>query len=99
MMAINLLLTRDFPDNLCPAPRTGERTCITCPFGFPANSCVNSGSRPSRLAARPTRREKTYVFFVSRKSGGSDRVKTTISSPVVVLMSWCRLNTLTAVIF
>jgi len=42
---------------------------------------------------------KHYAFFVSvfvsRKSGDLARVKTTISSPVVVLMSWCRLTTLT----
>lgn len=36
-----------------------------------------------------------YLFFFSRTSGDSAKVKTTISSPVVVLMLWCRLTTLT----
>ena len=43
------------------------------------------------------RHTKGYFFFVSRKSGDSARVKTTTSSPVVVLMSWCRLTTFTPV--
>ena len=37
-------------------------------------------------------------FLASRKSGDLARVKSTTSSPVTVLMSWCRLNTLTPVI-
>ena len=36
--------------------------------------------------------------MTSRKSGDSASVKRTTSSPVTVLMSWCRLNTLTPVI-
>ena len=38
-----------------------------------------------------------YLFFFSRERGDSAKVKTTISSPVVVLMSWWRLTTLTPV--
>ncbi len=38
-----------------------------------------------------------YFFFAARKQGGSARVKRTTSSPVPVLMSWCRLSTLTPV--
>ena len=38
-----------------------------------------------------------YFFLVSRTSGDSLRVNTTISSPVAVLMSWCKLTTLTPV--
>ena len=40
---------------------------------------------------------KDYFFLASRKSGDSARVKRTTSSPVTVLMSWCRLSTLTPV--
>ena len=39
-----------------------------------------------------------YRRFASRKSGGLTSVKTTSSSPVTVLMSWCMLTTLTPVI-
>ena len=38
-----------------------------------------------------------YFLLVSRNRGDSARVKSTTSSPVTVLMSWCRLNTLTPV--
>ncbi len=38
-----------------------------------------------------------YPFFFSRTSGDSAKVKTTISSPVVVLISWCRLTTVVSV--
>jgi hypothetical protein len=38
-----------------------------------------------------------YFFRVSRKPGDSAKVKITTSSAVVVLMSWCRLITLTPV--
>ena len=44
------------------------------------------------------RRSKRYLFFVSRKMGGPANVKITSSSPVTVLMSWCRLSTLTPMI-
>ena len=36
-------------------------------------------------------------FFVSRNRGDSARVKSKTSSPVTVLMSWCKLTTLTPV--
>jgi hypothetical protein len=39
-----------------------------------------------------------YVFFVGRQEGGSARVTTTNASPVTVLMSWCKLTSLTPVI-
>jgi hypothetical protein len=37
-------------------------------------------------------------FFASPQPGGAARVNTTTSSPEVVLMSWCKLTTLTPVI-
>ena len=39
-----------------------------------------------------------YPLRASRKTGGSASVKSTTSSPVAVLMSWCRLTTLVPVI-
>ena len=38
-----------------------------------------------------------YLDFFSRKPGAAARVKSTTSSPVSVLMSWCRLTTFTPV--
>ena len=38
--------------------------------------------------------QKLDFFLVSRKDGASARVKTKTSSPVTVLISWCRLTTL-----
>ena len=42
---------------------------------------------------------KRYFIFASRKSGDRARVKRTTSSPVMVLMSWCMVTTLTPVTF
>jgi len=39
-----------------------------------------------------------YFFLISRCTGQADKVNSTTSSPVIVLMSWWRLNTLTPVI-
>ena len=58
--------------------------------------CQHPGCNgPDRCLIKRSRR---YCFFVPRKRGDSDRVKSTTSSPVTVLMSWCRLDTLTPVI-
>ena len=43
--------------------------------------------------------QKRYFIFASRKSGDRARVKRTTSSPVMVLMSWCMVTTLTPVTF
>ena len=40
-----------------------------------------------------------YHFLISRKAEGLARVEISTSSPVTVLMSRCRLNTLTPVAF
>jgi hypothetical protein len=56
----------------------------------------NLGSIPFRRLGLP-RFSNPYLFLVSRTSSGPVRVKSTTSSPVTVLMSWCRLNALTPV--
>src|SRR4051794_13940918 len=48
-------------------------------------------------AVPPLFLSSAYLFFVPRKSGNSFKVKITTSSPVTVLMSWCRLTSLTPV--
>jgi hypothetical protein len=44
--------------------------------------------------ATPLPARKDYFFLASRKSGGLASVNSTTSSPVTVLMSWCKLSTL-----
>jgi len=51
-------------------------------------------ARPEMKFLRAVWREPLYFLFASRKSGGSESVNTTSSSPVMVLMSWWRLTTL-----
>jgi hypothetical protein len=41
------------------------------------------------------RHPKAHFFLASRNSGDVAKVNRTTSSPLTVLMSWCRLNTLT----
>src|SRR5271157_3292956 len=65
----------------------------------PADPCLRSTlvRRPLRESGRH-RIQKFDFFLTSRTCGDSARVKSTISSPVTVLMSWCRLSTLVPVI-
>ena len=58
-------------------------------FGFlvPGRPTIHNRVRFGRL----------YFFLASRKEGAWARVKSTTSSPVTVLISWCRLSTLTSV--
>jgi len=49
-------------------------------------------SAECRLNSAPA--AQVYFLFVSRNCGALARVKTTTSSPEVVLMSWCKLSTL-----
>ena len=58
-------------------------------FGLPLNESGNHCSMPMNNA--------DYLLFFSRTRGDSASVKSTISSPVDVLMSWCRLKTSTPV--
>ncbi len=59
---------------------------------------VSPVSELGDAAARtPTHGSVRYFRLESRKDSGSASVKSTTSSPVTVLMSWCRLNTLTPV--
>ena len=57
-----------------------------------------AGHEESDRSERYNLSQHRYFFFVSRKRGDLTRVKSTISSPVTVLISWCRLSTLTPVI-
>ena len=52
------------------------------------------GPRRSGHSERYNLSQNRYFFLASRKSGDSARVKRRTSSPVTVLMSWCRLRTL-----
>jgi len=51
------------------------------------------GWEPKRM----TRSWSGYLLLVSRKLGALESVKSTTSSPVAVLISWCRVNTSTPV--
>jgi len=47
-----------------------------------------------REHVRPPAMLRSYLFLLSRKGIGSASSKMRTSSPVIVLMSWCRLRTL-----
>src|SRR5205809_7053188 len=67
---------------------------------FLGRDCQNAGSTPEWGGCIPTwssLKLAHHFFFVSRKRGDWSSVKSTTSSAVVVLISWCRLNTLTPV--
>ena len=68
------------------------------PFRLKQNTrCSRLRCLHLRLTERSPRCVSVHFFFVSRKRGDSARVKTTTSSPVTVLISWCRLTTLVPV--
>ena len=85
----------------CSAARPSSR-----PFARQALAdtlCANfSSSRPRTSKTEGSwlaRIQQRCYFFVSRQEGGATNVKIISSSPVVVLMSWCRLTILIPVAF
>lgn len=62
---------------------------------LPGRDLESSGNT---TCPRDATEEAVYFFFTSRCSGVSASVKTTISSPVTVLISWCKLRGLMPVI-
>ena len=76
-----------------PVPAIPREPGLTSPL-------PEAGSRSTACAVPLDRGEvpirASYFFRVSRTSSGSARVKNMTSSPVTVLMSWCRLTTLDA---
>ena len=98
-------------DNLRAWGRWGKQFPFTEPQQGEAEDRFHDALARIALAQAPTRRAarasindtappspgRAYFLFDSRKEGAWARVKSTTSSPVTVLISWCRLNTLTPV--